>query len=165
MKKIIFLIILIFLGISSFFIFRKIYLREVPVKLYFYSEDSRYLVAYPVKVKAGKNLPLNILNSLIKGPEKNSNLVPTLPKNLKILSLKIKDKIAYVNFSKDLISYGGGATYEIGVVSSIVLTLTELKDIEGVQFLIEGEKIKYLPEGTEIFSPLKRKIFEKYIKK
>jgi spore germination protein GerM len=108
---------------------------------------------------------LNILNSLIEGPPENSNLLPTLPKNLKVLSLKIKNKTAYVNFSKELLSYGGGTASELGIVSSIVLTLTELKNIEKVQILIEGKRLKYLPEGTEIFYPLKRSDFEKYIKR
>lgn len=133
--------------------------------MYFYSEDSQYLVPYNTEVRVGRNLPYNVMHLLIKGPAKNSSLLPTIPSNTKILSLKIKDKTAYVDFSKELLSYGGGATYEISIVSSVVLTLTELKDIEKVQFLIEGEKIKYMPEGTEIFSPLKRNNFEKYIKR
>lgn len=153
------------LGLSFYFLVLNMYFKKTTVKLYFYSANSQYLVPYSVEIRAGKNLPCNILQALIKGPAKNSNLLPIFPKDVKILSLKVKDKTAYVNFSEEILSYGGGTTYEIGIVSSVVLTLTELKNIENVQFLIEGEKIKYLPEGTEIFSPLKRNNFEKYIKR
>ena len=42
-----------------------------------------------------------ILNELIKGPSVKSKLKPILPKETRVLSLSIKNNIAYVNLSKE----------------------------------------------------------------
>jgi germination protein M len=157
LKKIVY--ILIFLFIAFFLI---LILRPKNVTLYFYCKDSEYLVPTSIKVKGFLNLPEFAIKELLKGPKKEGKLRPTFPKDVKLINLKIKNKTAFVNFNNKLKDYGGSAT-EIGIVGSVVLTLTEFKNIKKVQFLIEGKKIKYLPQGTEIYKPIERKEWEKYI--
>lgn len=123
------------------------------VKVYFSDENAMYLVPITVQGDA-KNLPLSALKQLIAGPPEDSGLMPTVWKGTAINHFKVEEDIAVVDFTAQVLGYGGGSTAESMLVSSVLLTLTQFPEIEGVQFLIEGKKLEYLPEGTEVSSPL-----------
>lgn len=76
--------------------------------------------------------------------EVNPDLVcPTLPKGTRVRQLEIKEGICYVDFNKSFQSkHPGGEIEERLTIYSIVNTLTELNDIDKVQFLIDGEKVE-----------------------
>lgn len=80
--------------------------------------------------------PVIIVNELMKNP--NSRI----PKDTKLLSLEVKDNIAYVNLSKefeDMTTLGDMGIWQN--IFSIVNTLcvNENLGINSVQFLLEGE--------------------------
>jgi len=80
-----------------------------------------------------------VLEELIKGPERK-DLYPTIPAGVKILSVALKDGIAWIDFSREMQSrHPGGAAGEAMTINSIVNTLTEFAYIERVQLTVEGE--------------------------
>ncbi|MGE4213468.1 MAG: GerMN domain-containing protein [Anaerotignaceae bacterium] len=110
--------------------------------LYFANEDATALVAEERRVEVNPNQPVEkyILDQLIIGP-KEAGHVATVPPETKIRNIKTADGICYVDLSEEFVTkHGGGSTGETFTVYSIVNSLAELKDIEKVQFLIEGEK-------------------------
>lgn len=123
------------------------------VKVYFSDANAMYLVPVTVNVP-DDNLPLAALKELVKGPADKSGLMNTLWSGTRINNLTVQDGIASVDFSSEVLGYGGGATAETMLINSVVLTLTEFEDIDAVQFLINGEKIEFLPEGSDISSPI-----------
>jgi germination protein M len=123
------------------------------IQVYFSDENGIYLV--PVTLKAGTtDLPLASLRKLLEGPPQNSGLWPTLWKNTKIHSFRIEDGLATIDFNAQALGYGGGSTAELMFVNSILFTLGQFPEIEQVKFLFDGKEIEYLPEGTDVTSPL-----------
>jgi hypothetical protein len=84
-----------------------------------------------------------IINELIKGPKVNG-LKPTIPSEAKLSSkVEIDGDVAIVDFNSDFRDkHSGEKAQEKMTIYSIVNSLTELKEIDKVQFLIEGEKVK-----------------------
>jgi len=58
---------------------------------------------------------------------------------IKLLSLKIEDGIAFIDFSKELASYGGGSCKTAAIRSQIDKTLKQFKEIKKVVISIKGQ--------------------------
>ena len=92
-------------------------------------------------------------------PEKNNmGLLPTLWAKTALNKLEVRNGIAYVDFSAALLGYGGGSTAEYMMLNSLLYTLCSISGIEGMQILIDGEKINYLPEGSLVNTVLRADI-------
>jgi len=122
-------------------------------KVYFADSNAIYLVPITIEVDP-KNPPLSALKKLVAGPPEESGLLSTVWQGTEINSLEIKDGLATVDFNAEVLGYGGGSSAETMLVNSVLCTLTQFSEIEGVQFLIDGEKIEYFPEGTDVSTPL-----------
>ena len=122
-------------------------------QLYFSDSDAMYLEAEEREIVTED--PKAVVEELIKGP-KNKNLYRTLPEGLKVLDVEVKDKVAYVNLSKDILEKVQGSTGESFAVYSIVNTLVLNKDlkIDKVQLLVEGKKEDTLAGHIDISSPI-----------
>ncbi|HEY9060112.1 MAG TPA: GerMN domain-containing protein [Pseudobacteroides sp.] len=120
---------------------------KVPIHLYFANEDGsklklevRYIPVSEAK-KSVNNLAGIVVNELIKGPTKKG-LKATIPEGTKLVknSVPIKDGVATVNFSKDFVDkHPGGKDAERITIYSIVNSLTDIKAIQEVKFLINGK--------------------------
>ncbi|MBE7009982.1 MAG: hypothetical protein E7418_00655 [Ruminococcaceae bacterium] len=115
---------------------------ESNITLYFSDANAEALVREirRVKVTRGDSMEKLVVAELIDGP-KNQGAVQTVPKETKILSIETKDAVCFVNLTSDFIPKNTmGTAVERMVIYSIVNSLTELSNVEKVQFLIEGEK-------------------------
>ncbi|MFA5536140.1 MAG: GerMN domain-containing protein [Bacillota bacterium] len=131
------------------------------ITVYYGDDNAMFLV--PVSIAGPKDGGVveqakAALNQLVKGSPKKGNLVSPLWKGTKIINVSWEEdkKLLAVNFSKEVVGYGGGTALERLLVNSLVFTLTSLPQVEKVQVLIEGQKVDYLPEGTDIYNPLER---------
>ncbi len=126
------------------------------VTLYFSDEMGEKLVAQRRRATIVDNsMEKTILIELIEGPE-GDNQYATLPQGIKVLSVETKEKICFVNFSKEFAeNIGGGSSASTMAIYSVVNSLTELPEIEQVQFLIEGEKTEWLGE-YDVSEPFRR---------
>jgi spore germination protein GerM len=156
-SKILFSLILIGIGLSMLFLFRREILntfkpwsekREVErekkmVTLYFSDPEGEYLVGENreiLKRREVKEEAEETITELIKGPK--GRLIPTLPSRTKLISLQLGEKgLAKVNFNKALSKdHPGGSSAEIMTLYSIVNSLTfNFPQIKRVQILMEGE--------------------------
>ncbi|PRX17802.1 sporulation and spore germination protein [Orenia metallireducens] len=140
------LCILVIILFSKFFTTKE-------VKLYFSDAQAQYLTAEIRKVKTN-NLYDNVVKELIEGPE-SEELEMTIPTQTKLLGVEVKERIAIVNFSKEIqTKHWGGSTGETITVYSIVNTLTALDGIDKVQILVEGVKVQTLVGHLELDNPL-----------
>lgn len=128
---------------------------RVKVTLYFGDRQAMYLVPEEREVvKGNRTLEEVVVAELIKGPQ-NPELVKTIPEGTKLLSVKVVDGIAYVNFSKEFQTrHWGGSTGETFTIFSVVNSLARLDGIEKVQFLLEGEKMETLAGHMETTEPI-----------
>lgn len=116
--------------------------KTVEVVLYFADANAEKLIQEKrmVNYETYKQNPQKlIIEELIKGPL-DSKLYGVMPKDTKLLSIEVKDRKAIVNLSKEFIdNHNGGSSGELMIIYGIVNSLTELKDIDNVEFKIEGE--------------------------
>ncbi len=125
------------------------------VILYFSTRDAMYLVGEKREV-AVEEIYFNTVAGLIEGP-RASDLSPTIPEEVKLLGIEIKDGTASINFNQALIeNHWGGSSGESLTVYSVVNTLTQFPDIDRVQFLIEGEKVETLAGHIYLTEPIDR---------
>ncbi|SDB98348.1 MULTISPECIES: N-acetylmuramoyl-L-alanine amidase [unclassified Candidatus Frackibacter] len=105
-----------------------------------------------------ENLAYESVQDLIEGPQGKENLYHVIPTGTRLLGVKIKNKIAYVNFSENLITnHWGGSTGERLTLSAIVKTLTQFSEIEGVQLLIAGKRINTINGHLLLNHPITEK--------
>ena len=85
----------------------------------------------------------SIIEELIRGPV-NKELYPTIPSDTKVNSVTIKDNLATVDFSKEIITSDEqiphSSTTEILAIYSIVNTLTNFEEIKKVKITVEGKE-------------------------
>ena len=130
--------------------------ETVPVKVYFGTHNGRYLVAEVYPMKPGPQLMQQALETMANGP-RSSDLVAVIPKATKVKSVVVRDRMAIVDFSSELVKRGfGGSATEILAVAAIVNTLTEFPEVERVQILVEGKKVDTLFGHIDVYDPLSR---------
>ncbi len=115
---------------------------KTAITLYFGDEDAEFLVPERRNIELSNNDTIEkvIINELLRGPSVSGN-IKTIPAETKVLSIETKDKVCFVNLSKEFADkHPGGTSAEKLTIYSIVNSLTELGTIDTVQFLIEGEK-------------------------
>lgn len=123
--------------------------------LYFSDENAEYLNAEERELD--ELTAESLLNALIDGPKNDANR-KTIPEGTKLIDVKIKDGVAYANFSKELTEkHWGGSTGEMHTIYSIVNTLAlEPKlNIDSVQILIDSEIMESLAGHMDTTGPIK----------
>ncbi len=127
--------------------------------LYFYNSSAKKLEAEQRQVLVNPNQPIAkyILEQLIAGPKKEG-LSPTVPPETKILGdVKTEDGTCYINLSNDYMSRNNAlGELLLTNIFSVVNSITELEDVNKVQFLIEGEKIDNFKNVVDLSMPVLR---------
>ena len=85
-----------------------------------------------------------------------------IPKEVKIMDIRVENSSLYLNISKDIKNYGGTLT-EQWIVYQILDTGFAISGVENITVLIEGQE-DYLPEGTIIKSYSKEEWLEERMK-
>lgn len=96
-----------------------------------------------------------IMQELIKGPTTKSELKPILPKETRLLSFSIKDKIAYVNLSKEAKTVMSEVKEKV-CLEAIAASLTQLPSVEKVQITMENKNIDTLGGNFDISKPFSK---------
>lgn len=137
--------------------------ETMSVTIYSATKDAMYLVAEHNIVPKNTHPAQTAMELLVAGT-KNTELVSVMPAGTTLRHISIKNKVAYVDFSDNLIkNNSGGSASEMLLVAAIVNTLTEFHDIQKVQIMVEGKKIDTISGHLDTSEPLGRS--EKIIKK
>ena len=104
------------------------------------------------------------INLLLEGPDvrnkPEAECRSLIPEGSKLLSARVADGIAYLNFNEEFEFNPFGVEGAIHQLEQIVYTATAFSTVNSVQFLIEGQKQEYLgSEGQWIGTPLSRASF------
>lgn len=128
-------------------------MRQTMVSLYFKSGNEIVPEARLIDVKELLDNPYKeILAMLIEGP-KNTNLEKTIPEGTKINKLQKEADILIIDFSEEFVSnHKGEEKDEKITINSIVNTVTELTEINGIKILINGEENKSFKDGKVEFN-------------
>lgn len=119
--------------------------RQTMVKLYFKNKESGELDTETrlIDVKNLANNPYELLvQMLIEGP-KNDKLERLIPEGTNINKVELQKNVVIIDFFEGFIkNHSGGLDEESKTIYSIVNTLTELTEVDGVKILINGEEGK-----------------------
>lgn len=128
-------------------------IRQTMLSLYFEGDNGIIPEARLIDVKKLiKNPYETILELLIAGP-KNNNLQKTIPEETKINKIEKDGENLIIDFSREFIeNHKGGETEEKNTIKSIVNTLTELTEINGIKIKIDGEENKEFKDGIIKFN-------------
>ena len=130
-------------------------LRETIITLYFMNTDTGELMAEARKIDVKELLEnpyKKIINLLIEGP-KNERLIKLIPENTKLNNAEIINNIVYLDFSSEFINEQFlGEEHEKKIINSIINTLTELNEVNGIYITINGEKNLGFPDNNIKFN-------------
>jgi len=130
--------------------------KPVVAKLYFARivEGKQRMVAIRRELPPGLGVAQSAIEELIRGEVPRGCDRP-LPPGTSVLSIRVEDGVATVNFSQPLrAGFRGGSDNEQVTIYSVVNTLTSLPTIDQVQILIEGELVNTLGGHHDISGPL-----------
>lgn len=122
-------------------------MRQTKIILYFANVETGELETETRIIDA--NLLINepykeIINYLIKGPQ-SSNLKKLIPEGTALHDIKVEKSCAVINLSNEFLNYETEEN-KLKIINSIVNTLTNLKEINSIKFLINGEENENLSE-------------------
>lgn len=130
-------------------------LRQTIVSLYFKNKDTNELMPEGrlIDVKNLISEPYKtLMNLLMEGP-KNEKLEKTIPEGTIINKLELKKDILYIDFSKEFVeNHKDGEEIESATIYSIVNTVTELTEVNGIKILIDGEENKSFKDNKIKFN-------------
>ena len=135
-------------------------MRQTIITLYFKNKETGDLMKEERK-KDANILTVEpykkVIEMLIEGP-KNENLERLIPKETKINAIEIKSGIIYIDFSNEFIDNNKEKKKNQNeVVYSIINSLANFNEIEGIKILIDGkENENFREEGIDfktIFTP------------
>lgn len=124
-------------------------LRKTSVNLFFVDKDNKLSIEKrEVDVKEIVNDPYKVLISmLIKGPE-NDDYKSLMPKDTQVLSTEKVGDILEINFNKAFVdNCEKDAKKQELLVKSILMTVGELREIEGIKILIEKKSVDSFMKG------------------
>ena len=73
-----------------------------------------------------------------------------VPEGTRLLFASMHQDELILNVNKEMISYGGGSSYENRLQAQIILTALDIPNVNKVTLLVEGY-LEYLPEGSLIY--------------
>ena len=170
------LVILIIIGVMLYFYFKEKnstveeyqpeeeisneQMRQTIVSLYYKNKETGELMPEGriIDSKELLNEPYKKLVELLIEQPKNDKLESAIPKDTKVNSAELKNDIVYLDLSKEFVdNHTGGEKEESTTIYSIVNTLTELTEVNGVKILIDGKE-------DEAFKDNKIKFTDAFVK-
>ena len=97
--------------------------------------DAKILIEKPYK---------ELVALLIKGPQ-SSSLKSIIPEGTVLHDVTIENTCAIINVSNEFLNYENEEN-KLKIINSIVNTLTNLKEVQSVKFLINGEQNEKFPD-------------------
>lgn len=114
--------------------------EENRATIYFLEPESLFIVPVTCVFQDSKTLPQNVIQRLVKGLDEEWAKAP-LPAGTEVLSLRIEDNVAYIDFNSAFLKVKNDTPPEV-VINSLVLSLTEFNYIKKLHITIEGKDLK-----------------------
>ncbi|PKM66953.1 MAG: hypothetical protein CVU95_09000 [Firmicutes bacterium HGW-Firmicutes-2] len=116
--------------------------KTMDMNLYFPDQKGEFLISVTreVGIKPNESIEERIIKELMLPPQ-GYNLISLIPEKTVVKSIYVDQGICYIDFNEAFrTDHIGGSTSEVMSIYAIVNSLTDLPNINKVQFLIEGKK-------------------------
>jgi germination protein M len=128
----------------------KTFLDKLPIRLYFADEINpsklKMMVSYIPSEEATQTvdeLLSAVLRELFRGPKELGEVRAILPQGLELEEPPVfQDGVVILNFNQEFRSFleGDASVVQLGLYS-VVNALTEIRQVERVKFLVEGDEV------------------------
>lgn len=81
------------------------------------------------------------INALLNGPTDGSSLMNPFPEGTQLLGVQVKDGIAFINFSEQILAKQGDKIAENAMTKAITLTIGEFPQIVKAKIFVDGKII------------------------
>lgn len=124
----------------------------IEVTIYYVVEGTDDLFLTPERHQISKTQAIAraALEELLHGTAQDEDHTVPIPKAATINNVVIKDKVATVDWSAEVLEGSGGARVEELAIQSVVYTLTEFTTIAKVRFTVEGKTSGKASNGRQI---------------
>ena len=112
-------------------------------------------------LKSVNNLTQVVINEVLSGPSNQSGLKNIYPNTISMVEEAIIEPstgVGKINFDADFVNAFENAEAEKLALAALVNSLTEIKEITGLQILVEGKNTEKMKNGTPIKGILERDI-------
>lgn len=132
--------------------------ERTKLKLYFADEAGTGLIANTEAVAYNSNISMEklVCEHIISGPLSAGSYPVTNPE-VRLMAVTSKDGVCYVNLSKEFLTKHGKLTDEV-VLYSFVNSLTELPNVNRVQFMIDSETEISFGDHSYLNTPFDRNL-------
>ena len=120
---------------------------EDQVQVFFPSASGRMLVPVTRTVFSPADLPTAILE-LAKGPKSDSGLECPLPENCGVKSVKIKNGVATIDFTKEFAQIAQRSDGGHQAMQAVVYTASQFPGVKQVNVLVEGKAYQTEPQAA-----------------
>ncbi|WP_409297345.1 GerMN domain-containing protein [Peribacillus sp. SCS-26] len=131
-----------------------------PVTVYYLGGEKEDYYYVPVTKRisgASRDAVTAAVNELVKGPAFTSKLLTDFDPEIALLEApKVEDGKVTLNFNKAVLSSKKDNQVSSYLLDSLVLSLTEQKDIKSVQIMVDGKEKLTTEGGKEITAPVTR---------
>ena len=135
------------------------------VRAYFFLDDPTggdpKLVAVLREIPRTRAVASASMNALLAGPTDKEaaagpNITTAIPDGVKLLGLKVENRVATVDLSREFES-GGGTASVVGRLAQVVYTLTQFSNVDSVRFMLDGEPVEVFgSQGIVLNGPVGR---------
>lgn len=115
------------------------------VVVYYHKKGSgeySYFVPVTKLVSGFENRAEAAMSALLEGPAEDSSLINPFPEGTKLLGIEVKDGIAYVNFSEQILAKQGDKAAENAMIKAVTLTLKEFPEVSKAKIFVNGKIIQ-----------------------
>ncbi len=114
--------------------------EENRATIYFLEQKSLFILPVTCVFQDSKTLPQNVIRRLVKGLDEEW-AKPTLPAGTEVLSFRVEESVAYIDFNSAFVNLKNNIPPEI-VINSLAFSLTEFNYIKKLHITIEGKDLK-----------------------
>lgn len=130
---------------------------KLPMKIYFIDPMTGLLIPENRTVSIQNNQLIESVIKAIQAGPKNKKLLSPLDELVRVESVTFEGKACYISLNRIFINNPvWNQQDKTLILTSIVNTLTELEQVQSVQFLIEGKPIGEVTDAVQLSAPLKR---------
>lgn len=131
------------------------------VQLYFPSASGRMLVPVTRTVFSPADLSTAILE-LAKGPKTDSGLESPIPGKCGVKSVKIKDGVATIDFTKDFADIAQSSDGGHQAVQAVLFTASQFPGVKKVSILVEGQPFHTEPQTATTWVNVADEVMAQY---
>ncbi|WP_062513898.1 GerMN domain-containing protein [Halobacillus sp. KGW1] len=128
------------------------------VTVYFPAQNGDQVYHVPVTTRIEKNDDdyAAMVQALLNGPELGTSLMNPFNDGAEMVSSKLSNGVLAVSFNEKLLSGEDNPSLSDEALASLVMSLTELKDVESVEVHVDGAEQVITESGQPLAEPVSR---------